>query len=65
MLPVEDALRVLMVVYETKSMSDLITDAMMEATYYKYRVPGGLEDKNNNILRGKAQSGMVNLGKDH
>ena len=55
----------LMVVYETKSMSDLITDAMMEATYYKYRVPGGLEDKNNDILRGKAQSGMVNLGKDH
>ena len=55
----------LMVVYETKSMSDLITDAMMETTYYKYRVPGGLEDKNNNILRGKAQSGMVNLGKDH
>ena len=55
----------LMVVCRTKSMSDLVTNAMMEATEYKYRVPGGLEDANNNILQGKAHSGMLNLGKDH
>ena len=74
----DDALRVLMVVRGTKSMSDLITDAMMEATDYEYSLPDGVyvdfaneEDDGSggnvagtrNAIRGKAHSGMVQSGK--
>ena len=47
----DDTLHVLMVVRGTKSMSDLITDAMMEATDYEY-----------NGVQGKAHIGMVRSG---
>jgi len=46
----DDALHILMVVHGTKSMSDPITDAMMEATNYEYSIPGEGED---NIIQGK------------
>jgi len=59
--PLDDALHVLMVVRGTKSMSDLITDAMMEATDYEYCLPG--EGGEDNIIQGKAHSGMVQSGK--
>jgi len=57
----DDALHVLMVVRGTKSMSDLITDAMMEASEYVYDPPGR-EDKNR-VIRGFAHGGMVRSGK--
>jgi len=62
--PYDDVLHVLMVVRGTKTMSDLITDAMMEATDYEY-APPGLCDENNNpiILRGQAHGGMQESGK--
>jgi hypothetical protein len=47
----DDTLHVLMVVRGTKSMSDLITDAMMEATDYEY-----------NGVHGEAHSGMTRAG---
>ncbi len=47
----DDTLHVLMVVRGTKSMSDLITDAMMEATDYEY-----------NGVQGKAHIGMARSG---
>ncbi len=47
----DDTLHVLMVVRGTKSMSDLMTDAMMEATDYEY-----------NGVQGKAHIGMVRSG---
>ncbi|KAL7482511.1 hypothetical protein ACHAW6_008190 [Cyclotella cf. meneghiniana] len=53
----DDTLHVLMVVRGTKSMSDLMTDALLEATNYECR------DKNGEIIRGKAHSGMVKSGK--
>lgn len=66
-LPYDDVLHVLMVVRGTKSMSDLITDAMIEASDYGYTIPGAAaaakvvgEDA---ILRGKAHSGMQLSGK--
>ncbi|KAL7527514.1 hypothetical protein ACHAXR_001994, partial [Thalassiosira sp. AJA248-18] len=58
--PYDDALKVLIVVRGTKSMSDLITDAMMEATDYEYTIPG---DGEGNVIQGKAHSGMVQSGK--
>ncbi len=57
----DDALHILMVVRGTKSMSDLITDAMMEATDYEIPVPGS--DNDGGSLRGKAHSGMILSGK--
>jgi len=56
----DDALHILMVVRGTKSMSDLITDAMMEATDYEIPVPGN--DNNGSSIRGKAHSGMIQSG---
>jgi len=41
-------------------MSDLITDAMMEATDYEIPVPGN--DNNGSSIRGKAHSGMIQSG---
>ena len=62
--PYDDALHVLLVVRGTKSMSDLITDAMMEATDYEYAHPGSYDEHNNPIiLRGKAHGGMQESGK--
>ncbi|KAL3791048.1 hypothetical protein ACHAW5_002825 [Stephanodiscus triporus] len=63
--PYDDVLRVLMVVRGTKSMSDLITDAMMAASDYEYAVPGGegREDGKDSIIRGKAHSGMQLSGR--
>ncbi|EED89758.1 predicted protein [Thalassiosira pseudonana CCMP1335] len=58
----DDTLHVLMVVRGTKSMSDLITDAMMEATDYEYRL-GNAADGEGNAIKGKAHSGMVQSGK--
>jgi hypothetical protein len=54
-----------MVVRGTKSMSDLITDAMMEASDYDYAIPGVAAAKvgQDAILRGKAHSGMQLSGK--
>ena len=52
----DDTLHVLLVVRGTKSMSDLMTDALLEATDYEY-----LHD-NGQVLRGKAHSGMVKSG---
>jgi hypothetical protein len=43
-------------------MSDLITDAMMEATDYEYRL-GNAADGEGNAIKGKAHSGMVQSGK--
>ena len=64
-LPYDDVLHVLMVVRGTKSMSDLITDAMMEASDYDYAIPGVAAAKvgKDTILRGKAHSGMQLSGK--
>lgn len=63
-LPYDDILHVLMVVRGTKSMSDLITDAMMEASDYDYAIPGvAAKVGENAILRGKAHSGMQLSGK--
>jgi hypothetical protein len=64
-LPYDDVLHVLMVVRGTKSMSDLITDAMMEASDYDYAIPGVAAAKvgEDTILRGKAHSGMQLSGK--
>ena len=60
--PYDDALHVLVVVRGTKSMSDLITDGMMEAAEYEYAIPG--EDENEiGVIQGKAHSGMVQSGK--
>lgn len=56
--PLDDTLHVLMVVRGTKTMSDLITDAMMDATDYEYRIPNS-----NEIIRGKAHGGMLESGK--
>jgi hypothetical protein len=53
----DDTLHVLMVVRGTKSMSDLMTDALLEAMNYECL------DKNGEIIRGKAHSGMVKSGK--
>ena len=53
----DDTLHVLMVVRGTKSMSDLMTDALLEATDYEY------VGENGDVLRGKAHSGMVKAGK--
>jgi hypothetical protein len=61
--PFDDVLHVLMVVRGTKSMSDLITDAMMDASDYEYAIPGGGEDGKDAILRGKVHSGMQLSGK--
>jgi hypothetical protein len=62
--PYDDILHVLMVVRGTKTMSDLITDAMMEAADYEYVHPGSYDDANNpNILCGKAHGGMQESGK--
>ena len=61
--PHDEVLHVLMVVRGTKSMSDLITDAMMEASDYEYAIPGGRKDGKDSILRGKAHSGMQLSGK--
>lgn len=52
----DDTLHVLLVVRGTKSMSDLMTDALLEATDYEYL------DDNGQVLRGKAHSGMVKSG---
>eukprot|EP00956_Cyclotella_meneghiniana_P009233 scaffold12677_cov63-Cyclotella_meneghiniana.AAC.3 len=52
----DDTLHVLMVVRGTKSMSDLMTDALLEATDYECL------DDNGQVLRGKAHSGMVKSG---
>ena len=55
----DDTLHVLLVVRGTKSMSDLITDAMTEASGYEYTLPSP-DDINNNedttndvVIRGK------------
>jgi hypothetical protein len=62
--PYDDVLHVLMVVRGTKTMSDLITDAMMEATDYEYAPPGFCDENNNPvILRGQAHGGMQESGK--
>ena len=61
--PHDEVLHVLMVVRGTKSMSDLITDAMMEASDYEYAIPGGRKDGKDAILCGKAHSGMQLSGK--
>eukprot|EP00804_Cyclotella_cryptica_P015086 CCRYP_000664-RB/>CCRYP_000664-RB protein AED:0.05 eAED:0.05 QI:243/1/1/1/1/1/2/1943/782 len=53
----DDTLHVLMVVRGTKSMSDLLTDALLEATDYE------CFDENGEIIRGKAHSGIVKSGK--
>ena len=52
----DDTLHVLLVVRGTKSMSDLMTDALLEASDYEYI------ESNGEILRGKAHSGMVKSG---
>lgn len=52
----DDTLHILMVVRGTKSMSDLMTDALIEATDYEYK------DSNGEVFRGKAHSGMVKSG---
>ena len=69
-LPYDDVLHVLMVVRGTKSMSDLITDAMMEASDYEYAIPGvaaaavaAAKVGEDSILCGKAHSGMQLSGK--
>ena len=49
-----------MVVRGTKNFSDLITDAMMEASDYEYTSPN---DKGGDIIKGKAHSGMQLSGK--
>jgi hypothetical protein len=56
--PYDDALHVLLVVRGTKSMSDLITDALMEASDYEY-TPQGMST----TIKGKAHSGMQSSGK--
>jgi len=56
----DDTLHVLMVVRGTKNFSDLITDAMMEATDYEYTPPN---DKGGNVIKGKAHSGLQLSGK--
>ncbi len=62
--PYDDILHVLLVVRGTKTMSDLITDAMMEAVDYEYVHPGLYDDTNNpSILHGKAHGGMQESGK--
>jgi hypothetical protein len=52
----DDTLHVLIVVRGTKSMSDLMTDALIEATDYEYK------DNKGEVLQGKAHSGMVRSG---
>jgi hypothetical protein len=61
--PYDDVLHVLMVVRGTKSMSDLITDAMMAASDYEYAIPCEGKDGEDSILRGKAHSGMQLSGR--
>ena len=56
--PYDDALHVLLVVRGTKSMSDLITDALMEASDYEY-TPQGMST----TIKGKAHGGMQSSGK--
>ena len=56
----DDTLHVLMVVRGTKNFSDLITDAMMEASDYEYNSPN---DKGCDVIKGKAHSGMQLSGK--
>lgn len=59
----DDVLHVLMVVRGTKSMPDLITDAMMKESDYEYSVPGEKKDGSGTVLWGKAHSGMQLSGK--
>ncbi|KAL9179224.1 hypothetical protein ACHAXT_008514 [Thalassiosira profunda] len=59
--PYDDALRVLMVVRGTKSMSDLITDAMLDGTDYAYALPGGGGEEEL-VIGGKAHSGVLRSG---
>jgi len=56
----DDRLHVLMVVRGTKNFSDLITDAMMEASDYEYAPP---DCKGGDVIKGKAHSGMQLSGK--
>ena len=53
----DDTLHVLMCVRGTKSMSDLMTDALLDATDYEYM------DETGDVLQGKAHGGMVKAGK--
>lgn len=62
--PRDDVLHVLMVVRGTKTMPDLITDAMMEATDFEYAPPGLYNEHHIPIIiRGKAHGGMQESGK--
>ena len=53
----DDTLHVLMCIRGTKSMSDLMTDALLDATDYQY------VDETGDVLMGKAHGGMVKAGK--